>query len=124
MIHLLPLQILQVFRCRRPTMVALCDCFFRLQDIYQPQGGEPHPRFIAPAHAVGSRIDCLDPRFGPRAVVPLTRDNPDHSGCEGVRPVFCLMNDRPFALKPVISEMAPTSRPLKTGVRPEGCGTD
>ena len=97
-------------------MGALSDCFFRLQDIYQPQGGEPHPRFIAPAHAVGSRIDCLDPRFGSRAVVPLTRDNPDHSGCEGVRPVFCLMNDRPFALKPVISEMAPTSGPLKTGV--------
>ena len=43
---------------------ALSECFFRLKDIYQPQGGESRPRFSARAHAVGSRVGCLGPRFG------------------------------------------------------------
>ena len=49
---------------------ALSECFFRLKDIYQPQGGESRPRLSARAHVVGSRVDCLGPRFGPHAVEP------------------------------------------------------
>ena len=105
-------------------MGALCECFFRLKDIYQPQGGEPRPRFGARAHAVGSRVDCLGPRFGPHAVEPPERNNRFHFGCEGERSVFWMMKDRPFALTPLISEIAPTSRPPKTGLSSEGRGTD
>ena len=50
---------------------ALSECFFRLKDIYQPQGEESRPRLSARAHVVGSRVDCLGPRFGPRAVESL-----------------------------------------------------
>ena len=67
---------------------ALSECFFRLKDIYQPQGGESRPRFSARAHAVGSRVDCLGPRFGPHAVEPPERNNRFHFGCEGERSVF------------------------------------
>ena len=67
---------------------ALSECFFRLKDIYQPQGGESRPRFSARAHAVGSRVDCLGPRFGPHAVEPPERNNWFHFGCEGERSVF------------------------------------
>ena len=66
----------------------LSGCFFRLKDIYQPQGGESRPRFSARAHAVGSRVDCLGPRFGPHAVEPPERNNWFHFGGEGERPVF------------------------------------
>ena len=63
---------------------ALSECFFRLKDIYQPQGGESRPRLSARAHVVGSRVDCLGPRFGPRAVEPPERNKRFHFGSEGL----------------------------------------
>ena len=94
---------------------ALSECFFRLKDIYQPQGGESRPRFSARAHAVGSRVDCLGPRFGPRAVEPPERNNRFHFGSEGLGGALHIRHEQDHALAPKFRRPNPTSRPLKTG---------
>ena len=103
---------------------ALSECFFRLKDIYQPQGGESRPRFSARAHAVGSRVDCLGPRFGPRAVEPPERNNRFHFGSEGLGGALHIRHEQDHALAPRFWRPNPTSRPPKTGLSSEGRGTD